>query len=58
MSWMASYLQSPETASLPQISLASTPHPQRQQKETIAVSPAKLCVSEMQLNNQLLGECI
>lgn len=34
------------------------PAPQRQQKETIAVSPTMLCVSEMQLNNQLLGECI
>lgn len=59
VSWMA-YLQSPETSSLPQISLASTTHPPdpAPPKETIAVSPTKLCVSEMQLNNQLLGECI
>ena len=42
----------PEFPSLP------PPRPQRQQKETIAVSPTKLCVSEMQLNNQLLGEWI
>lgn len=40
------------------LSFHRTPPDPAPPKETIAVSPTKLCVSEMQLNNQLLGECI